>query len=218
VRDLLAFADENTTGGGWLKSAAKDAPAEIDDFEKSIARHRRTLWQLDRAIERQQQRYKEAEEQRKQADVSELRNRKLGEDETKLGDAVKKATKSYFRSRFKPSLLKSFGVFKIRRRFNEPTPHAMTLTEQLKDMVDKGAVLCHRDGDTVSSLGLIRVDEPEKRLFFMQRWLNSNKGTKREMGLSKAVPPLEFCPFCNSQNCALLIRQLWGFYYRPTGG
>ena len=46
----------------------------------------------------------------------------------------------------------------------------MTLTEQLKDMADKGAVLCLRNHDTISSLGLIRVDEPEKRLFFMRRW------------------------------------------------
>ena len=37
-------------------------------------------------------------------------------------------------------------------------------------MADKGAVLCLRNHDTISSLGLIRVDEPEKRLFFMRRW------------------------------------------------
>jgi hypothetical protein len=29
--------------------------------------------------------------------------------------------------------------------------------------------------------------------------------------LSKAIPPLELRPFCNSQNCALLVRQFWGF-------
>jgi hypothetical protein len=29
--------------------------------------------------------------------------------------------------------------------------------------------------------------------------------------LSKAVPALEFCPFCNSQNCVLLVGQFWVF-------
>jgi hypothetical protein len=43
-------------------------------------------------------------------------------------------------------------------------------------------------------------------------WLNSNKGTKCEIGiLSKAVPALEFCSFCSSQNCVLFVRQFWGF-------
>src|SRR5258708_27297350 len=28
--------------------------------------------------------------------------------------------------------------------------------------------------------------------------------------LSKAVPALEFCPFCNSQKCVPLVRQFWG--------
>ena len=34
---------------------------------------------------------------------------------------------------------------------------------------------------------------------------------KRNRILSKAVPALEFCPFCNSQKCVLLVRQFWGF-------
>jgi hypothetical protein len=46
----------------------------------------------------------------------------------------------------------------------------MTLTEQLMDMADKGAVLGFRGSMTPESLGLIRVDEAEKRLFFMRRW------------------------------------------------
>jgi hypothetical protein len=29
--------------------------------------------------------------------------------------------------------------------------------------------------------------------------------------LSKAVPALEFCPFYDSQNCVLLVREFWGF-------
>jgi hypothetical protein len=41
----------------------------------------------------------------------------------------------------------------------------MTLEEQIRVMVDDGAVLCHRN-DAISSLGWVMVDEPEKRLFF----------------------------------------------------
>src|ERR1700692_3908202 len=39
---------------------------------------------------------------------------------------------------------------------------------------------------------------------FQQRYQTRNRI------LSKAVPALEFCPFCNSQNCVLLVRQFWG--------
>ena len=43
-------------------------------------------------------------------------------------------------------------------------------------------------------------------------WLNSNKGTKCEIGfLSQAVLALECWSFRDSQKCALLVRQFWGF-------
>jgi hypothetical protein len=45
----------------------------------------------------------------------------------------------------------------------------MTLTEQLMDMADKGAVLGFRGGMTPESLGLIRVGEL-RSAFFLRRW------------------------------------------------
>ena len=45
-----------------------------------------------------------------------------------------------------------------------------TLAERLEHMADKGCVLCRSNHGQISSLGLIRVDESEKRLFFMRRW------------------------------------------------
>jgi hypothetical protein len=45
-----------------------------------------------------------------------------------------------------------------------------TLAEQLQEMADKGAVLKFRGSIIPEGLGLIRVDEDEKRLFYMRRW------------------------------------------------
>ena len=53
---------------------------------------------------------------------------------------------------------------------NKEHPHAMTLTEQLMGMAENGAVLNLCNGDRIWSLGLLRVDEAAKCLFFMRRW------------------------------------------------
>jgi hypothetical protein len=39
---------------------------------------------------------------------------------------------------------------------------------------------------------------------FQQRYQMRNRN------LSKVLPPLEFCLFCNSQKCVSLVRQFWG--------
>jgi hypothetical protein len=51
-----------------------------------------------------------------------------------------------------------------------------TLAQRLAEMVRKGAVLGLRGRKMPETLGLIRVDEAEKRLFFMRRWAQGTGG------------------------------------------
>jgi hypothetical protein len=45
-----------------------------------------------------------------------------------------------------------------------------SLTEQVASIAAQSGVLAFRNHGALVSLGLIRVDEPEKRLFYMVRW------------------------------------------------
>jgi hypothetical protein len=55
----------------------------------------------------------------------------------------------------------------------------------------------------------LRTQTPDRGIVisvkFQQRYQMRNRI------LSKAVPALEFCSFCSSQNCVLFVRQFWGF-------